>query len=274
MTRLLSLGGAGLPIDLVPAASDNPRGFWEPNEAVRLNDRFLASKNSSWYDPSLLHVRAEREEAYTAEVTSLLQRCWGDDPVLVLKEPRIYGVFEVWLKAAAQAGFETKIVHIFRNPDEVVGSLQARDNLATEHSQALWLKYNLEIEKSTRHLPKVIVDYAGVMADPEATLQRCIGTLDVALSLSESAREGLKAFIDSTLHHQRAPCHDKVSDPTPDRWIERIFAALQTAAQAGPIDTAEFDDIYDRFERTQVFFRALAFSYRTWEHLLAPLNQP
>ena len=52
-TRLV--GFAGLPLeattDLMPAASSNPKGFWESEGLRRCNDRLLAALGGDWSAP-------------------------------------------------------------------------------------------------------------------------------------------------------------------------------------------------------------------------------
>ena len=266
MTRLLSLCGASLPPNLVPAAPDNPRGFWEPLESVALNDRFLERKNSSWYDPSLAGVRIDNEEALSAEVIAFLRRSFGNKSVVVLKEPRILSVFELWLRALETAGFTVKIVHVFRHPDEVVSSLKARDGLLPEHAQVLWLKYNLASERYTRRLPRMFISYAEILADPEAAASRCILELKLSLTLSDSVRTEIRNFIDPALQHQRAVSSGlNLVDPTPNHWIGRTYAALNGAARAGLAEVSEFDDIFDSADRLQRFFQAADHGYDLWK---------
>lgn len=263
VTRLLSLCGASLPPNLVQAAPDNPRGFWEPLEAVILNDRYLGRNNSSWYDPSLTGVHVQDRAAFSAEIVGFLRRSFGEEPVVILKEPRILSFFELWLRAIETAGFTIKVVHIFRHPDEVVASLRARDGLASEHAQVLWLKYNLAGERYTRHLPRMFISYAEVLVNPAAAALRCIHELELPLSLSDITKAQISNFINPMLRHQVASGVSLTSS-VPDAWITRTYAALIRAAQAGIADTLELDEIFKSAERWQSFYRAADRSYDLW----------
>ena len=50
LTRVLSLLGADLPATLMPPASDNETGFWEPGPLVDYHDRLLSEFGSDWDD--------------------------------------------------------------------------------------------------------------------------------------------------------------------------------------------------------------------------------
>src|ERR1700753_3260886 len=53
LTRVLSLWGAALPIALLGATSENPRGYWEPRAAIHLNETILRRHGGSAYDLAL-----------------------------------------------------------------------------------------------------------------------------------------------------------------------------------------------------------------------------
>ena len=51
LTRVLSLCGATLPTGMMGADAGNPRGYWEPRAALRLNEKFLGRRGSTYFDP-------------------------------------------------------------------------------------------------------------------------------------------------------------------------------------------------------------------------------
>ena len=46
----LALAGAAAPKHLMPAAADNPKGFWESSAVADFNDRILNREGSNWHD--------------------------------------------------------------------------------------------------------------------------------------------------------------------------------------------------------------------------------
>src|SRR6185312_12242151 len=50
VTRVLNLLGADLGSRLVAPAADNPAGFWEHADAVKINDDLLQALGRTWYD--------------------------------------------------------------------------------------------------------------------------------------------------------------------------------------------------------------------------------
>lgn len=247
VSRLLALCGAGLPRE----------AYGDPGASISISDVFLRRKGSSWYDPLPVHARAKDEQAFVTEAAAFLKTGFGDQPVLVLEDPRISCIFELWIEAAKRAGFQPRVVHVFRHPDAIAASLLAHDGIATTHSQVLWVKYGLETERHSRQLPRAFIAYEDLMAEPEPRLQRCIRDLCVELRGSDDARTMVQEFIDGELNHHGVPSGDTPKDQTPGRWISRLYGALRAGAEQGVVDSGEFDDIYESLARSQRFYQVL-----------------
>ena len=130
LTRVLSLCGAALPVGLLGATAENPRGCWEPRAAIHLNEAILRRSGSSGYD---LELRIQEEAAFDAKenvadiakINTFLSTL-PDAPLVVIKEPKLTAVCGIWFEAAHQAGFDVATVIAVRHPEEVIGSLHKR----------------------------------------------------------------------------------------------------------------------------------------------------
>ncbi|MBV8371297.1 MAG: hypothetical protein JO036_20465 [Candidatus Eremiobacteraeota bacterium] len=251
LARLLSLCGGVLPRRLLPANYGNPAGYWEPQEALEFNDRFLSAHGSSWYDPGLaLQLDppglADRRR-FVEELTGFLAGGFGDDGPLIVKEPRISALLPYWIAAATRLGFAPKFVHLVRAPDEVASSLAARDDLSVAHSYALWLKYNLLAERHARGAPRTFIMYEEMMRDWEAVLARCIRDARVGLAITEKTRRQVRAFL---APRQRARSEATratgVVDPCSAELAGRAHRAFGAAA-AGMVDAFLFDEIWNAY---------------------------
>jgi len=54
VTKLLGLAGGILPREPMPAAVDNPRGYWDSFHICRFNNRLLESAGTHWNDPAAI----------------------------------------------------------------------------------------------------------------------------------------------------------------------------------------------------------------------------
>ena len=86
----LSLLGAAAPRTLMSVADDNPKGFWESEVVMMLNDRILEAAGSSWRDWRRLDpvVFAGGQGArFHAEATKALIAEFATAETIVLKDP-------------------------------------------------------------------------------------------------------------------------------------------------------------------------------------------
>jgi hypothetical protein len=203
LTRVIALCGASLPSGLLPAGWSNPTGHWEPTAALELNDRFLAVDGSDWYDvrlPGRIPVDSSRGAEFVARIRTFLAGIDAPGP-LVLKDPRITALSPFWFAAARSIGRGVSVVIPVRNPMEVAASLATRDGLSTEHSLALWLKYNLLAEQASRGLPRVFVAYDSLLED----WRKEVGRIARGLGLPLASSAQVDAFLDPDLHRERRP---------------------------------------------------------------------
>lgn len=255
MTRVLSLCGAHLPEPLLGASDSNPKGHWEPIDALKLNDAFLSRHGATWYDPTLRLQREvlfddQEREAFVRQILVFLDAC-PVDPVVVIKEPRIAALSDFWLEASRRAGFIAKTVIPIRHPDQVAASLAARDGTSFELSSVLWLKYGLLAERSSRGLPRVFVEYPNLLQDWRREVGRISTGLGINLSAADEA--AIDQFVDGSLHRHKesgAP-----SDPFGQSWTADVYAALSAAARDLPLNLQALDAIFSAFAACERTFR-------------------
>lgn len=51
LARVLNLAGLHLPSDLLEPNQDNPLGYWEPKNIVKINNQLLQQFDRHWADP-------------------------------------------------------------------------------------------------------------------------------------------------------------------------------------------------------------------------------
>ncbi|MGH9654289.1 MAG: sulfotransferase family protein [Bryobacteraceae bacterium] len=256
LARVLSLCGASLPEPLLGANESNPRGYWEPLDALRLNDDFLFRHGATWFDPTLVLqneiVFDHRErEAYIEEIRRFLDRACPNRPLLVIKEPRITAVAEFWFEGARRAGLATKIVIPVRHPEEVAASLASCGKASLALSAALWLKYNLLAELRSRGLPRAFIEYPNLLNDWRREIARISSTLSVNLSNADEPQ--IDAFLRHALHRQRRSESSRKLFNEP--WIERVYSIFSAAARGEPCDPRIMDEIFSAYSACERMFR-------------------
>ncbi len=217
LTRVLNLLGTALPANLMPPHEDNRPGYWESRPIARFNNRLLESAGHRWDSDASLSAGWLCDEFARAgdyeEARALLAGEFGEAPLFVFKDPRLCRLFPFWEKVLAGEGIDMRVLLCLRDPREVAASLAARfDNpalhsaaiLAHSRTHLLWLRHVLEAEKSTRHLPRIAVDYADLVSDWRTALQE-LPSLCPGLTLPSHAdpkSQEMNFFLNPNLRRQ------------------------------------------------------------------------
>ena len=214
LTKALGLLGASLPREPMPAAADNPLGYWESPLIARFNNRLLVSAGTRWNDESPIATEWFADPARStdrAEAARLLAEEFTDTGTFVCKDPRICRLLPFWREVFEAAAVEPHAVIVFRDPLEVAHSLAARAAVpefrpaaiaARDRSLLLWLRYTIDAERYSRGLPRQAVEYAGLLADWRTALAPLVDA-GLVNEPSQSTAAAVDAFLDPALRRQR-----------------------------------------------------------------------
>lgn len=208
LTRLINLMGAYVgPESLLGApAYDNEKGFWERRDVKELNETILRDCGADWDDPGSQDWSARLREGiatarWAGAIRQVVQGLDGHRP-WVMKEPRLCLTLPAW-----RPHLERPVcVIVHRSPVEVARSLKARNGMPLIMGVAIWEAYALAALQASSGLPRLVVRYADLMAQPLDALSSLHAGLFAAgarsLRMPESAE--VRAFLDDRLFHQRA----------------------------------------------------------------------
>ena len=227
--------GAEPPRHMIPAAADNPSGFFEAFSVLGVNDWILKAGGSSWFDSLGFDQDAlsPRSRAIgLALVNFALIGEFEDAPLLLLKDPRLCLVLDYWLPVLQSTQITPAALLVLRDPNEVIASLMQRDQCPAAFTAALWLRHMLAAEQATRgcrrsfiHYDALLDDWRGCMvrAGREAGIEWPRAFDDVAAQMRE--------FVDAGLRHHR---HEVAIVPPPGSLaalMEQAYGALRAIAQ-------------------------------------------
>ena len=257
LARILSLCGCVLPASLKEPNEANPRGFWEPVDALRLNDEFLFRHHATYFDPTLrlqeeTNFPPDEAEDFIGQIGAFLRHCPQGAP-LVVKDPRITALFYFWLRAARGEGFSVKVIVAIRHPSEVAASLGALIEAPAELWHAVWLKYNLLSELHSRHLPRVFVEYSSLLADWRPQVARITRSLALDGVVLENGAAAIEAFLTRDLHTKR--CAGPILEPFGYPWLSDTYKALSGAARDEPPDIEKLDTTLRAYRTCERAFR-------------------
>jgi hypothetical protein len=265
---------------LLGATPLNPLGYFEPREAVALNQAILRRHGSSGFNVALPMPRddvldAEETARSVAQVTAYLASL-PPAPLSVLKEPKITFLADIWFDAARLAGFDVVAVVAVRHPEEVVASIAKRANrqryvrAAPELASAGWLKYSLLAERHTRGIPRVFVEYANLLKDWRYEVKRMSAALSINLDRPDEG--AIEEFLTTDLRHHWHS--DPIVEPFGTDWMSAAYRELSAAAHDDQWDHSELDRIYNEYQISERGFRKMLADdhrYRNLNRFMPPL---
>jgi len=249
----LSLLGAASPRTLMPAAEDNPKGFWESQVLMAFNDTVLAEGGSTWRDwrPFDLPGIIARRPDLVLEGRQRLQEEFADDELIVFKDPRVCRLFPLWETLLTEAGYRIVVVTPLRSPAEVAASLIARNAMRVEEAFRLWLRHVLSSERSSRGYPRAFVRWSDFLHDWQSCAHRLKTRLALNLVLDDQERaRAVDEFLSAELRRQ-----SPVPTAMPD-WVRVTDQVLQRMALNGEAesDHDELDEMRWAFDQACVVF--------------------
>jgi hypothetical protein len=232
MARVLSLAGAALPKLLMAAGDGNETGHWEPQRVADYNDTVLAAFDASWDSPFGLGMNATRRaalEPFVDGARDIIREEYGEAPLIVLKEPRISLVVDLWIKALEAEGFRCKFVITVRAPTEVAASLRKRNGFALDKGLLLWGVYQASSEVLTRSYDRIFCRYDDVLARPASVLDEIEAQLRIELPRrTAQSHAEMDAFVRPVLKRNDASAIPPIPDHLkPIRELsEYIYASI------------------------------------------------
>lgn len=165
----------GGPDALTPGDMFNPTGHWELRAAVELDDEILHAmsadvSNGAKVDVGVLAPETRRE--FVDRARTVVAPLLGHGP-FVLKDPRMSLLLPIWREALG----EPVCVIVWRHPLSVARSLETRDRLPTLRALALWECYKRILLRDSEGLPRILVSYEELVAEPERMVARLLEEL-------------------------------------------------------------------------------------------------
>lgn len=232
-----ALGLLGVPLGsrLVPAEADNPGGYFEHADAVQAHERLLLALERGWDDLRPLPegwLDSAPALAALETLDAMVDRDFADAPLWALKDPRICRLLPLWQRLLERRGIEPAYLFSLRSPDEVAGSLQARDGLPPAYARLLWAQHLVLAERDTRGAARAVVDYPGLLSDPVQALDDAAGALGLAWPVpAAAAADALRERLDpGQRHHRKSPAPG--APGSLDAWVADLHAASLALASA------------------------------------------
>ncbi|HML73801.1 MAG TPA: hypothetical protein PKB02_04825, partial [Anaerohalosphaeraceae bacterium] len=199
-----------LAIETNHAGRDNPKGFFENSDVVRLNNRILAGCGASWETIGAcltLDRESSEYQTYRKEAMELLNARFGGCPVWGMKDPRFSVLLPFWEDVLGELGVRVYRVIALRHPLEAALSQQTRHHAFPDFHLAgkdldytlnLWYWYNDRLLSDLCDDRNWIVGFDDLLAEPDAMMRHLGQILDRPVLPDRLAEYG-RQFLEKEL---------------------------------------------------------------------------
>jgi hypothetical protein len=200
VAKLLQQAGLNLGEEaaLMPPAAENPEGFYEHLEFVRLNDEVLNTAGAGWDCPPPAYVdwgsgefEHARKQARTLAQPLRTAPAWG------WKDPRTSLTLPFWRSAFGPL----RTIVVVRNPLEVVTSLHRRNGFSIALGLTLWQTYTERILAGSSEDTRLVTHYDAYFFDPGREIDRLLGWLGLGSARHNPALQ--ESAVPSLRHHRK-----------------------------------------------------------------------
>jgi GT2 family glycosyltransferase/glycosyltransferase involved in cell wall biosynthesis len=227
LTRLLHRCGLhlGSESDLMPAASDNPDGFWEHLRFVQLNDEVLNAVGAAWDLPPLPNedFTADRLAPIRRKAELLIEGFDGR-PVWGWKDPRSCLTFPFWRQLLPRL----KTIIIVRHPLEAAYSMNERNGTSYALGLRLWEIYHRRLITHAPSQGRLVTNYEMFFDQPELELQRIASFIDLPEAETAAATDLIAVHRRHTIFSLDQLIDAGVSEP-----VVTLYRSLLAEASGG-----------------------------------------
>lgn len=212
LARVVNLLGANLGNDLMAAAADNKKGFFEHEPIVAIHEQLLTELGSHWSDSTPLPKGWQKTKAAKAaqkKLGTIIDKEFAKSDLWALKDPRQCRLMDLWFPLLKKRRIQPHFIIAYRHPQEVAASLEARDGINPESAYEAWLSYTVEALLSALDYPYSIVSYDELMENWQPAMERVGKELSIEWPIkTEEAAKKINSFLSPKLRHHKASKND------------------------------------------------------------------
>jgi len=240
-TKGLELFGVDLGQNLLAGDENNPKGYFEDNQLITINDNILRTSGLFWstfqfIEPAdLLGPRFQKEQN---EAREFLKGKLAQGTPIGLKDPRLCRTLPLWQKILVEMGVRVGYLIVFRSPFEIASSLKERDGMSVDYGLTLWGSYQTDALRHTEGKPRLFMGFHQLLANSERELARMSEFLETAWEPdAKSTLEYEKKFLESDLRHHQTK-NGQTLEPAA---LQALALALDKVCQKS--DKKELEDV-------------------------------
>lgn len=164
----------GRNADLQKPAEDNPDGFFEHSEIVKIHEAMLNELGKEWFHAEAIDLENFDTIKYEIILKQHISSLFENHNVVGVKDPRICLFLPMWKKFEKDLKIEVKYLYILRNCNDVAASIFRRDGIDKQYGVRLWKYYNVNAQISLWKENVCRVYYEELMNDTNIDLLNSI----------------------------------------------------------------------------------------------------
>jgi hypothetical protein len=243
-TNVLAELGVALSEDLMPATSENAKGYFESQTISLLQDRILNAFGLTWETSTAMRAlpaqwwKSPSIAPLRAQIVAYVARELEQHPLWGFKDPRTMRLMPMWHEIVAELDAKPSYLLVTRHPNEVAGSLFARGRMDPVVAELLWLEHNCDALIACRDRIAAVVEYQEWMDAPYEQARYMLEKLDLVYpGTDDELREMLGRVIAPELRHHEAPGHFHLP------FTQPLYDALRKRDLASALSFADFFNV-------------------------------
>ena len=217
-TAMLQSLGVRLSENLMPATEDNPIGYFEDADIVRIHDAVLESLGGrTWRTNSTMApfpdnwMALPQVQPFKEQLKAIARRELAASPLAWgFKDPRTAQLLPLWNQIARELETDIRCVVVLRHPREVSGSLQTRDAMNPIRGELLWVEHYLDALLYSSPATRAYVNYDAWFEHAPETAAKIAGKLGLPAPDEAKVMQAVSSRVVSELRHHKVadePCY-------------------------------------------------------------------
>ena len=257
LTRTLNLMGVDLG-ERFYQGPVNPKGYWEHEDLLNLNDALISDLNGHWRTPNPLRENWWHEEAiisYRDKIRAVLTRDFSQSKLWGMKDPRLCLLLPLYLPLLDELKCEPSFVFCLRNPIDVALSLQKRDQTPAEMMLVLWLRYVLDAFYNSYPYRTSFISYPQLLNDWKSVVSQIAADLEIKWPASFSDAESeMATFLSPEMRSFQTEGVPIEGGGELEHWLKFSYEKLYALTE-GTINkeqARELLEIKEKFDRSMI----------------------
>ncbi len=212
VARLINMMGAyfGPEGSGLQLSEENPKGFWERNDIMTINEKVLDALDSSWFGIGRIaetpSFKGKKFDTLRKEARKIILGMDAFRPWFI-KDPRFCITLPFWQKLLEQPVY----VFVFREPMQVAISLNIRNDFPIDFGLALWEQYNKVALANLKDQSVFYVEFDTLLSNPISTVEKLYSFLSKKQisPIKLPSQKEIEAFLSKKLKRSKTSKYDQ-----------------------------------------------------------------